>query len=530
MNNWSNDIRIQKRCSLLHVRQRSGNRLKPSKATSLILLMFLAFAGFFGPYAGFFLYAMEDYNSIAYMALAPDPSSFVGVNSSRLYAMANWYEDNIAKYHVPHDMVVNTWFDSSTSVGNPTSYSVSYDSAEWTGHYLMGETFRYAVCMRDGNLSLANQALGNITRVLRGYDKILHVSPNGGMARYAWPLDEYDGPVDDDNRYLGSWNGEFYIYEDDTSRDMHNGVIMGLGFTYLLVDDPATRATAARLVDDLLDYFLDRGWLYVNPEGDPNGTDLDDGFWLGGTSGLWTLAYLKVGALVNPAKYGPLYREYAIDRDYAHRATPAAIGRMNTVQSYFGLLLDWELMFTLVTLETDPDLKGIYLGQVSQMYELTKNDRTAIFNAMWLALTGITRTSQPAGLRVIQDIEDCLMRYYTAPQRFPGRDYPVATPGQESQIAVRWREFFTEGMGGTLYPFWRSIFNFQVVSDTPLTPERRPMTDFLWSRSPYTLEEGGSGNNEGAGTDFTVVYWLCRYHDIISPPSDYQATVEVHYG
>ncbi len=513
----------------LHVRKRTGSRLALPRAASIVLVIAIVFGGCFVPYLGYFLYAMNDYNSISYLAPAPDPSSFVGVNASRLHAMANWYEDNIAKYHMPHDMIVNTQFDNSTSIGNPWSYGSNTDSAEWTGHYLLAESFRYATCKAEGNATLASQALANVTRALRGFDKILHVAPNGGLARYAWPISEYDGPISD-NRYLGFWNGQYYIYEDDTSRDMHNGVIMGLGFTYLLVNDTVTRATAARLVEDMLDYLLDRGWLYVNPDDVPNGTDLDDGFWLGGTNGLWTLAYLKVGELVNPAKYGPLYREYAIDRDYAHRSSLAAFSSMNTVQAYYGLLLDWELMFTLTTLETDPGLRDLYLHHVSGMYELTKNDRTAIFNAMWLALEGIDRANQPAGMTVIQDVEDCLMRYYTAPQRLPGRDYAIANPGTESPKAVQWRQFFQDGIGGTLYPFWRVLFSFPVAADTPLTPDRRPMTDFLWSRSPYTIEGGGSGQYEGPGNDFTVVYWLCRYYDIIAPPDDYQATIEVHYG
>ncbi|MBN2154223.1 MAG: hypothetical protein JW839_22400 [Candidatus Lokiarchaeota archaeon] len=513
----------------MHTRKRTANRLEPPRPTSITLAALIAISGFLIPYIGFFVYAMEDYNRISYESPAPDPSTFVDINSSRLYAMANWYEDNIAKYHMPHDMIVETRFNANTTVGTPTSYGGFTDSAEWTGHYLMAEAFRYATCQRDGNTTHASQALANITKTLQGIDKILHVSPNGGMARYAWPLAQYPGTVRD-NRYLGSWNGQYYIYEDDTSRDMHNGIIMGLGFAYLLVDDAAVRATVARLVSDMLDYFLDRGWLYVNPEGDPNGTDLDDGFWLGGTNGLWTLAYLKVGELVNSTRYSLLYREYAIDRDYAHRSSFAAFSRANTVQSYYGLLLDWELMFALATLETEPNLKALYLHHMDQMYHLTKNDRTAIFNAMWLALEDIDRTNQPAGMTVIEDVGDCLMRFYSAPQRFPGRDYKVANPGQESPVAVKWRDFFTDDIGGTLYPFWELLFKFPVVSDTPLTPDRREQTDFLWSRSPFSLGAGGNGYFEGPGNDFTVVYWLCRYYDIIAPPTDYQATIEVHYG
>ncbi|MHA1683747.1 MAG: hypothetical protein ACTSUE_22605, partial [Promethearchaeota archaeon] len=434
-------------------------------------------------------------------------------------------------YHMPYGMIVNTRFNSNTSVGNPVSYSSTTDSAEWTGHYLLAEACRYATHVRENNLTLAQEALDNVTRVLEGYDKIIHVSPNGGMARYTWPLDEYNEPARD-NRYLGEYNGQFYIYEDDTSRDMHNGVIMGLGFAYLLINDTATRQTIARLVDDMLTNLMEKGWLYINPEGDPNGTDLDVGYLLFGTGGYWTLAYLKVGALVNEEKYGPLYREYAIERDYIHRSNYAGFSNMNTVQSYYGLLLDWEVMFILGTLETDPHLKSIYLQHVEEMHEFTKYDRTAIFHAMWLAMNGITRTTNndTASDVIIRDVEDCLMRYYNAPQRLPGRTYGVDTTGWEDENSVRWFNFFNEGLGKTLYPFWDMVYQFRIVANQSMTPDMRSATDFLWSRSPYSLGGPGYGYDEGTGSDYTVVYWICRYFNIIEPPADYEASITVTYG
>ena len=175
---------------------------------------------------------MEDFSAQAYEASPPDPSTLIPANSSLLYAMANWFESNIAQYHMPADLIVTTIFNSSSSKGVPLVYTAEYDSAEWSGQYLLAEACRYRVELQDGNMALAQQALANITKVLTGVDCIIHVAPNGGMARYAWPISNYVGGVSDD-RYLGYWNGQYYIYEDDTSRDMFNGVLMGLGCTFL---------------------------------------------------------------------------------------------------------------------------------------------------------------------------------------------------------------------------------------------------------------------------------------------------------
>ncbi|MBD3185440.1 hypothetical protein GF325_01320 [Candidatus Bathyarchaeota archaeon] len=507
----------------------SGWFSKLSKSARVLAITCTCISLFLGPYAGFFLHAMNDYNQIARDLDPPDPHTFIPANYSRLHAMAMWFEDNIARYHMPHNMIVNTLFDSSTSVGNPIGYSMTGDSAEWTGHYLVGEACRYATHVREGNFTWAQEALDNITQALNGFDKILHVAPNGGMARYAWPLDEYPGHVRD-NIYLGTWNGEYYLYEDDTSRDMHNGVIMGLGMTYLLVENETIRATVRRLVDDMLTNLMTQGWLYVNPEGDPNGTDLDVGYSLFGTGGFWTLAYLKVGELVMPGKYGPLYQEYAIDRDYLHRSNYPRLSRTNLVQAYYGLLLDWEIMFILTLLESEPALNAMMIEHVRKMHDLTKHDRTAIFHAMRMVLEGRNRFNEPANSTIIGDIEDCLMRYHGAPQRLPGRNYGVNNSDLVSPVSERWVSFFTNGTGSILYPFWKSIYQFEIVTSTALTPDKRGATDFLWSRSPYSIGGPGSGKMEGTGSDYTVVYWLCRYYNITAPPPDFGASINVTYG
>ncbi len=514
--------------------QRKQGRLKFSKKDKVIALLILLFSGFFIPYAGFFIYAMEDYNSNAFNLSPPDPATFLETNSSLLHAMATWFENNIVQYHLPHDMIVNTVFNSSAEGGSPIAYTVTYDSAEWTGHFLMAEAHRYAVYVKEGNYTLANDTLQTINNTLRGVDKILHVSGNGGMARYAWPIADYPGDpynIQDENHYLGTWMGEDYVFEDDTSRDMHNGIIMGLGFTYLLVNDTEIRSTVKRLVEDLLDYFLANGWLYMDPDDDPNGTDLNAGFWLFGTAGIWTLAYLKVGTLVNPDKYGSIYDDYAIERDYVHRSAFPFMSRTNIVQAYYGLLLDWEVLFILLMLEENPSLRNIYLDYISVLYDYTKYDRNALFNTMWLAINGINRTTADAAEAIIiGDVEDCLSRYYNVTQRLPGRAIHLENDAVKDPTSVKWVEFFEEGVGSILYPFWEEIYQFEVVAKYALTPDLRPQDDFLWSRPPYWFEQEGDGTMEGPGVDYTVVYWLSRYYNLIELPTIYNLTITVYYG
>ena len=154
----------------------------------LLIVILIAFSG---TYIGIFAYAMYDYNGVGRNLQQPDPSKFVEADYDKLYSMALWYESNIYKNHMPQDMIVNTIYNCTSEKSIPVGYHVSYDSAEWSGNYLVAESARYVVHCEEGRDIYAEYALGNITRVLRGIDKILHVSPNGGMARYAWKLEEY---------------------------------------------------------------------------------------------------------------------------------------------------------------------------------------------------------------------------------------------------------------------------------------------------------------------------------------------------
>lgn len=519
------------------IEERRNSKYGLTRREKGALLLIIVLSGFLIPYVGFFLYSMEDYNSYAYNLSPPDSSTFIDADPDILGSMAMWYEQNIVDYHLPNGQLVNTRFKDSGRPSSPedvVSYHVTYDSCEWTGHYLMAEAYRHAVHLKEDNPALAEQTLNIIKSVLKGIDMRLHVSGNGGMARYYWPIDEYPNDpnnIQDDNHYKVSYEGEEYILEDDTSRDMHNGIIMGLGCAYLMVEDPETREHVKELVEFMLDYFLDNGWLYHKPTDDPNGTDLDAGFWLFGTSGIWTLAYLKVGVLVNPEKYGDLYREMAYERDYAHRSAIPFMSRTNLVQAYYGLLLDFEVLYILVILEEDPNLKGIFLDYIGQIYDYTKYDRTAQFSAMWLIMNDVNLKNANDDQKVIiRDFSDCLMRYHGAPQRLPGRNINITNEDVSSEKSRAWLDFYEEGIGNTFYPFYRSIYQFQEVADQPLTPDQRPQTDYLWSRDPYQFQSlNQDGRSEGPAADYTAIYWPCRYYGLIEEPTTYTAELNIKY-
>ncbi|MHA1682978.1 MAG: hypothetical protein ACTSUE_18710, partial [Promethearchaeota archaeon] len=76
----------------MYKRKRKTKFFKITKPASIMLLILLCVSGFFIPYIGFFLYAMDDFNKVAYNLQPPDETTFIAANYSRLHAMAMWFE------------------------------------------------------------------------------------------------------------------------------------------------------------------------------------------------------------------------------------------------------------------------------------------------------------------------------------------------------------------------------------------------------------------------------------------------------
>jgi len=87
----------------------------------------------------------------------------------------------------------------------------------------------------------------------------------------------------------------------------------------------------------------------------------------------------------------------------------------------------------------------------------------------------------------------------------------VATANYLIQWRLRPRRDFYVDLRGQ-YP---SCVNSDESCD-PLPVDLRVNTDFLWQRSPFQLDGGGSGLIETAGIDYILPYWMARYYTVVS--------------
>ena len=112
------------------------------------------------------------------------------------------------------------------------------DSTIWTGTYLAGQAFRYAV---TGDEDAKQNAIDTVMAL---HTHLQITGEPGYIARYAapieWPFDELYTPSH--SRYHfgeGEWEGSYWIGE--TSRDQYTGWMFGMALAYDFIDDEAIR-------------------------------------------------------------------------------------------------------------------------------------------------------------------------------------------------------------------------------------------------------------------------------------------------
>lgn len=151
------------------------------------------------------------------------------------------------------------------------------------------------------------------------------------------------------------------------------------------------------------------------------GAAFENGMIFTGPGSVAILAFLKVGELVNPAKYGPLYYDYAVRRGWADQTYDW--NDMNVNWQYYSFNLNHATFFTLLRLEKDPILKAIYQKAYDQsLWRLIKYHRNAFFNLLYLIVhdnydVNATVQDGMVTLSPWNDTLDSLQRYPEAPRR-----------------------------------------------------------------------------------------------------------------
>jgi hypothetical protein len=372
---------------------------------------------------------------------------------------------------------------------------VSYnmpDNAYMTGIYLGTASFWYAATKDADARQAAREAFGALDLLLKVTGK------SGLMARSCMPVDM---KWNDDGMWRLSSDGK-YRWRGDVSSDQIDGVMYGYSLFYDLAANDEEKAVVAANVDAIMSHIIDNGMQIVGFDGQPTTWGKYYPKYVRSRermNGLLALQHLKVAAHVTgKKKFSDQYRRLVDEEGYAKLAVNARrmADPLKGAVNHSDDVLLCLAYYPLLRLETDPDLKSLYLDSLRRTWN---GDR---------GYPGVKVEANPY----------CTFMYHA----FTG-------DGSGDAAAIRTLERFPLDMKfnrATLEKYQKEFgFTFDPAPESaPTQPgavvpvDLRPKSWSAWVADPYKSgTRGADAGMEYTGLDFTMAYWLGRYHGYISP-------------
>jgi hypothetical protein len=399
----------------------------------------------------------------------------------------------IQKEHLPWNTILATTFDNTTyGSGNPVGYGGYGDSAIWTGHYLAGESFRWA-------LTKDPVAQTNTARVLSGITDLLDAeSPGGGhLSRWVEPM-SWPGAAaqlaSDPTAFQTTLHGVPYIAGDHISRDQYLGVMLGLGCAYDFLDDPAQKKLAGSLISRVVDYLVANDWVAMQHDNKTESAPFIQ-------SSDKMVAFTALAAHVDP-RFQP-ERDKLAPLVYTTWLS-TWIGLIDPLGGYYGWNLGQGARYHAMRLETDP-------GRFMALERSHAMERRGIGHHENAYFQTVDAAVNPAlATTVAPEILDELRRWTARPRRdFAldlGNDPTIAKSNYSVPLSF---QKSASGTSGSLVP----VTQLEATYVVPV--EKRPCTDFLWQRDPFQLATGGDPHSEEAGVDLVLPYWMARFYKLV---------------
>jgi hypothetical protein len=245
-----------------------------------------------------------------------------------------------------------------------------------------------------------------------------------------------------------------------------------LAVAYDVIPEANIRASISKLVTRMLNYLLARNWNVVMPNGQISTTFThrpDQ-----------QLAFLQVGRRVNPARFASIYRSYRLSRAGAV-ATPIALDSADNHNSYSKFNLNAINLYTLIRLEeASSPFRATYLNAYSTHWGTIKEHLNAHFDLIDHGIKGVSEKDWEIPLRLEDWLNTNVWVGKPARRDWPAQNEKYGPCGTKASVVIP-------------------------VSE-------RPVTDFVWQRSPYLICAWGVGTVEVPGIDYILPYWMARYY------------------
>ncbi len=365
-------------------------------------------------------------------------------------------------------------------------YEASDNDGLWTSLYICAESFRYAATRDPQAHKLAQKSLQALLELVRvtgipGFPARALIRKGERVAQSDPGPNWYPSPVEPD-----------VIYKDDTSSDEIDGHYLAWYVYSELVADAGERQAIAETCHAVTNHILDHHYTLVGPTGKRTrwgvwGPDAlnDDPNWAEerGLNSLEILSHLKVAVhLCGDARFRQAYDDlirrhhYALNTIRQKRLPPE--GENNHSDDELAACA----YYPLLQLETDPQLRALYLLSLERTQQVLRPEGSPFHNVIYGACTG-----QPCDAEVAaQWLRDCPLdlRSWCMSNTHRADVTLDAEAGRHGEPQL-----------------------------TRVLPPNETVAD-KWNRNPYIAEDGDNGSGEEDGTFWLLPYWMGRYHGI----------------
>jgi hypothetical protein len=420
--------------------------------------------------------------------------SHITRRSLTLAQKADLFEERVRARHCRHGFVTGCRLRAPGELDG-SRYEASDNDGLWTAIYAAAECFRHAVTGSEEARRLAWDSVTAILDLERrtaipGY-------PARALVQEGEEVDKSHGEWHRTETYHASGQPEpgpspdgGWEWKGDTSSDELDGDYFGLAVYYDLVADEAERQEIREVVERMTDHLVDHGLLLIDLDGEPTRWGVFSPQYLNGSweaerglNSMSILSHLRVGHhICGHARYLEAAQKLIRDHHYALNTLNQKIlppGDINHSDDELAFLC----YYPLLTYETDPGLRRLYLLSLERSWRIEQPERNPLWNLMYGALTG-----NPC------DVEGA-----------------VRTLGEIPLDLVNWPVHNSHRMDIRVGP--ASGRAGELESIDPLPADERPIGK--WNSNPYRLDGGGDGCSEDDGAFFLLPYWLGRYHGLI---------------
>jgi len=411
------------------------------------------------------------------------------------------YSANHQEHHAPGPFhcSVAVQFASLEDL-TPVRYEKTGDSSIWTGNYLAGEAYRYAV---TGDPAARLNALDAVECLLA----MEQVSGKPGyVARYVGPAEPpfITGSCDPENDCFVVTDGPFAgnFWRGNTSSDQNLGWWYGLSHAYDFVlqgpEDADVRARIEAAMTRALDALIADDYLIINPDGSVStrGPEI-----VGNEALAFHLAAARIvgGRFVDmlPDAYARHFVDYLLLTTYP----------VSRWFQYFAFHLGQMAQHTMMRYEADPFLSQVHRDvHRDRLHNELAGTQQVMFDYIAWGEQAVDFTDAD-----LASAEAALGGFPEAPKREVRPEQGPWTPDPVVE-ALNFRGPILFGLFGEE---WDPLDD-QALE--PFPPDERCIGRFRWQISPYDVCDPARSRPafEISGGDYVVAYWMGRYYGFLS--------------